>query len=64
MLLSKLANGYFPGGASGGILPESMADIPMDFDTLNEHGCFIGAKCTPGLLTRPEIEKERKPLRS
>jgi NADH:ubiquinone oxidoreductase subunit F (NADH-binding) len=35
--------GYFPGGASGGILPESMADIPMDFDTLNEHGCFIGS---------------------
>ena len=35
--------GYFPGGASGGILPESMADIPLDFDTLNEHGCFIGS---------------------
>lgn len=35
--------GYFPGGASGGILPASMADIPMDFDTLNPHGCFIGS---------------------
>ncbi len=35
--------GYFPGGASGGILPESMADIPMDFDTLNQYGCFIGS---------------------
>lgn len=35
--------GYFPGGASGGILPASMGDIPMDFDTLNEHGCFIGS---------------------
>ncbi len=35
--------GYFPGGASGGILPESMADIPLDFDTLNEHGAFIGS---------------------
>ena len=35
--------GYFPGGASGGMLPESMADIPMDFDTLNEYGCFIGS---------------------
>ena len=34
---------YFPGGASGGILPESKADIPLDFDTLNEHGCFIGS---------------------
>ncbi len=35
--------GYFPGGASGGILPASLADIPLDFDTLNEHGCFIGS---------------------
>jgi formate dehydrogenase len=35
--------GYFPGGASGGILPASMGDIPLDFDTLNEHGCFIGS---------------------
>ena len=34
---------YFPGGASGGILPASMGDIPLDFDTLNEHGCFIGS---------------------
>ena len=35
--------GYFPGGASGGILPASMGDIPLDFDTLNEYGCFIGS---------------------
>ncbi|MBL8488845.1 MAG: NAD(P)H-dependent oxidoreductase subunit E [Rhodocyclaceae bacterium] len=35
--------GYFPGGASGGILPAAMADIPLDFDTLNPHGCFIGS---------------------
>lgn len=34
---------YFPGGASGGILPASMGDIPLDFDTLNEYGCFIGS---------------------
>jgi formate dehydrogenase len=34
---------YLPGGASGGILPASMADIPLDFDTLNQHGCFIGS---------------------
>ena len=34
---------YLPGGASGGILPASMADIPLDFDTLNPHGCFIGS---------------------
>jgi NADH:ubiquinone oxidoreductase subunit F (NADH-binding)/NADH:ubiquinone oxidoreductase subunit E len=35
--------GYLPGGASGGILPASMSDIPLDFDTLNEYGCFIGS---------------------
>ena len=35
--------GYFPGGASGGVLPESLADEPLDFDTLQAHGCFIGS---------------------
>ena len=35
--------GYLPGGASGGILPASMSDIPLDFDTLQPHGCFIGS---------------------
>jgi NADH:ubiquinone oxidoreductase subunit F (NADH-binding)/NADH:ubiquinone oxidoreductase subunit E len=35
--------GYLPGGASGGILPASMADIPLDFGTLEPHGCFIGS---------------------
>jgi formate dehydrogenase len=34
---------YLPGGASGGILPATMADIPLDFDTLNQHGCLIGS---------------------
>ncbi len=35
--------GYFPGGASGGILPASLADVPLDFDTLHEYDCFIGS---------------------
>ncbi len=35
--------GYFPGGASGGILPASLGDIPLDFDTLQPYGCFIGS---------------------
>ena len=43
MLDGQELYGYFPGGASGGILPASKADIPLDFDTLNEHGCFIGS---------------------
>ena len=34
---------YLPGGASGGILPASLADVPLDFDTLQAHGCFIGS---------------------
>ena len=34
---------YLPGGASGGILPAAMGDVPLDFDTLNQYGCFIGS---------------------
>jgi len=34
---------YLPGGASGGILPASLSDIPLDFDTLQAYGCFIGS---------------------
>ncbi len=34
---------YLPGGASGGILPASLADVPLDFDTLQPHGCLIGS---------------------
>jgi len=35
--------GYLPGGASGGILPASLANLPLDFDTLAPYGCFIGS---------------------
>ena len=35
--------GYLPGGASGGILPASLADLPLDFDTLQPYDCFIGS---------------------
>ena len=35
--------GYLPGGASGGILPATLNDIPLDFDTLQPYGCFIGS---------------------
>ncbi|MBN9668716.1 NAD(P)H-dependent oxidoreductase subunit E [Roseibium aggregatum] len=35
--------GYLPGGASGGILPASLADEPLDFGTLDQYGCFIGS---------------------
>ena len=43
MLPGHTFYGYFPGGASGGILPASLGDVPLDFDTLNSYGCFIGS---------------------
>ena len=43
MLLGHTLYAYLPGGASGGILPASLANIPLDFDTLQAHGCFIGS---------------------
>ena len=35
--------GYLPGGASGGILPASHADLPLEFGALDKHGCFVGS---------------------
>jgi len=43
MLPGHTFYGYLPGGASGGILPARMNNIPLDFDTLQPHGCFIGS---------------------
>ncbi len=43
MLDGQKFYGYLPGGASGGILPASMNQIPLDFDTLQPYGCFIGS---------------------
>ena len=43
MLAGHEFYGYFPGGASGGILPASLGDEALDFDTLQIHGCFIGS---------------------
>lgn len=34
---------YLPGGASGGVLPASLADVPLDFGTLEDYGCFVGS---------------------
>ncbi len=43
MLPGHNLKGYLPGGASGGILPASLADLPLDFGTLEKYGCFIGS---------------------
>ena len=43
MLAGHSLYGYLPGGASGGILPATLANVPLDFDTLQPYGCFIGS---------------------
>ena len=48
--------GYLPGGASGGILPASMADIPLDFGKLEEHGCFVGSHAVVVLSDQDDIK--------
>ncbi len=48
--------GYLPGGASGGILPAAMADIPLDFGTLEAHGCFIGSAAIVVLSDRDDVK--------
>ena len=47
---------YLPGGASGGILPASMADIPLDFGKLEEHGCFVGSHAVIVLSDRDDMK--------
>ena len=48
--------GYLPGGASGGILPAHMDDIPLDFDTLQPHGCFIGSAAVVVLSDQDDMK--------
>lgn len=48
--------GYLPGGASGGILPASMADLPLDFGTLEKHGCLIGSHAVVILSDQDDIK--------
>ena len=47
---------YLPGGASGGILPASMADIPLDFGTLEKHGCFVGSHAVVILSDKDDMK--------
>ena len=49
--------GYFPGGASGGILPASLANIPLDFDTLQSYNCFIGSAAIIVLSDKDSAKK-------
>ena len=47
---------YLPGGASGGILPASMADIPLDFGMLEKHGAFVGSHAVVILSDKDDIK--------
>jgi len=49
--------GYLPGGASGGILPASLADEPLDFDTLAVHGAFVGS-CAVVVLSDQDLARD------
>ena len=57
MLDGQSFYGYFPGGASGGILPASLGDIPLDFDTLQPYGCFIGSAAVIVLSDQDSAKK-------
>jgi formate dehydrogenase len=47
---------YLPGGASGGILPASMADLPLDFGMLEPYGCFVGSHAVVILSDKDDIK--------
>jgi formate dehydrogenase beta subunit len=47
---------YLPGGASGGILPASMADLPLDFGTLEQYGCFVGSHAVVILSDQDDVK--------
>ena len=49
--------GYLPGGASGGILPAEIADVPLDFGTLDKYGCFIGSGAIVVFSDKDDIKK-------
>jgi formate dehydrogenase beta subunit len=47
---------YLPGGASGGILPASMADLPLDFGMLEKYGCFVGSHAVVILSDKDDMK--------
>ncbi|MEQ9326879.1 MAG: NAD(P)H-dependent oxidoreductase subunit E [Rhodospirillales bacterium] len=56
MLDGHAFKGYLPGGASGGILPASMADLPLDFGQLEKHGSFVGSHAVVILSDRDDMK--------
>jgi formate dehydrogenase len=47
---------YLPGGASGGILPASMGELPLDFGELEKHGCFVGSHAVVILSDQDDVK--------
>ena len=56
MLDGHSFKGYLPGGASGGILPAGMGDLPLDFGTLEQYGCFVGSHAVVILSDHDDIK--------
>ncbi len=56
MIEGETFKGYLPGGASGGILPASMADEPLDFGTLEKYGCFVGSHAVVILSDKDDMK--------
>ena len=56
MIDGETFKGYLPGGASGGILPASMADDPLDFGTLEKYGCFVGSHAVVILSDKDDMK--------
>src|SRR6478736_6035891 len=56
MAEGEIFKGYLPGGASGGILPASMADEPLDFGTLEKYGCFVGSHAVVILSEKDDMK--------
>ena len=48
---------YLPGGASGGILPANMDNLPLDFGQLEQHGCFVGSHAVIILSNKDSIKE-------
>src|SRR6202030_3735052 len=56
MLPAHTFKGYLPGGASGGILPASMANVPLDFGTREQYGCFVGSHAVVILSDKDDMK--------
>ena len=62
MLPGHAFRAYLPGGASGGILPAGMADLPLDFGTLEPYGCFVGSAAVVVLSDADDLAEAARNL--